>query len=119
MTQAAALRAPSSQQRSGWRIGSASTCELVDVNRPYTVYFDWWVRQHAFRPYMKKFLAYYYNRSREWGMEVCVFYKWDGVMYECAVLDIERGQLPAINPAPGKTILPLPKTLGLHRREPF
>lgn len=31
----------------------ASTCELVDVNRPYTVYFDWWVRQHAFRPYMK------------------------------------------------------------------
>lgn len=78
----------------------ASTCELIDVNRPYTVYFDWWVRQHAFRPYMKKFLAYYYNRSREWGMDVCVFYKWDGVMYECAVLDIERGQLPAINPRP-------------------
>ena len=78
----------------------ASTCELVDVNRPYTIYFDWWVRQHAFRPYMKKFLAYYYNRSREWGMEVCVFYKWDGVMYHCAVLDIERGQLAAINPRP-------------------
>lgn len=78
----------------------ASTCELVDVNRPYTIYFDWWVRQHAFRPYMKKFLAYYYNRSRELGMEVCVFYKWDGVMYHCAVLDIERGQLAAINPRP-------------------
>lgn len=78
----------------------ASTCELVDVNRPYTIYFDWWVRQHAFRPYMKKFLAYYYNRSREWGMEVCVLYKWDGVMYHCAVLDIERGQLAAINPRP-------------------
>lgn len=78
----------------------ASTCELVDVNRPYTIYFDWWVRQHAFRPYMKKFLAYYYNRSREWGMEVCVFYKWDGVMYHCAILDIERGQLAAINPRP-------------------
>ena len=49
---------------------------------------------------MKKFLAYYYNRSREWGMEVCVFYKWDGIMYECAVLDIERGQLSAIHPRP-------------------
>ena len=49
-------------------------------------------------------------------MEVCVFYKWDGVMYECAVLDIERGQLPAINPRPWQNALPLPKTPGATQK---
>lgn len=75
-----------------------SSCELVDRYQPSSLFFDWWVSHPAFRPYMKKFLAYYYNRSLEWGKEVCVSYKSDAVMYNCAIFDRERGQLAEISP---------------------
>ena len=75
-----------------------SSCELIDKYRPSSLFFDWWVSYKAFRPYMKKFLAYYYNRSLEWGREVCVYYKSDAVMYNCAIFDRERGQLENISP---------------------
>lgn len=75
-----------------------SSCELIDRYQPASLFFDWWVSHKAFRPYMKKFLAYYYNRSLEWGREVCVYYKSDAVMYNCAIFDRERGQLENISP---------------------
>lgn len=75
-----------------------SSCELIDRYRPASLFFDWWVSHSAFRPYMKKFLAYYYNRSLEWGREVCVYYKSDAVMYNCAIFDRERGQLETVSP---------------------
>lgn len=70
----------------------ASACEMIDLNKPVAVYFDWWIQKSEFRPYVKKFLAYYYNRGLEWGQEVCVFYKVGAVFDGCAVYDIERGQ---------------------------
>lgn len=70
----------------------ASACEMIDRNRPAAVYFDWWIQKSEFRPYVKKFLAYYYNRGEEWGREVCVFYKVGAVFDGCAVFDVERGQ---------------------------
>lgn len=76
----------------------ASSAELIDKYQPSTLFFDMWVSNHAFRPYMKKFLAYYYNRSLEWGKEVCVQYKADAVMYNAAIYDCERGQLPSVSP---------------------
>lgn len=76
----------------------ASSCELIDKTRPLAVYFDWWVQKDEFRPYMKKFLAYYYNRGVEWGKEVAVFYKWGSVMKGCAIFDVERGQIDGIAP---------------------
>lgn len=76
----------------------ASSCELIDKYRPASLFFDWWVSYKAFRPYMKKFLAYYYNRSLEWGQEVCVYYKSDAAMYNCAIFDRERGQLDGVSP---------------------
>lgn len=75
-----------------------SSCDLIDRYQPASLFFDWWVSYKAFRPYMKKFLAYYYNRSLEWGKEVCVYYKSDAVMYNCAIFDRERGQLAGISP---------------------
>lgn len=75
-----------------------SSCDLIDRYQPASLFFDWWVSYKAFRPYMKKFLAYYYNRSVEWGKEVCVYYKSDAVMYNCAIFDRERGQLETISP---------------------
>jgi len=76
----------------------ASSAELIDKYRPSTLFFDWWISHHAFRPYVKRFLAYYYNRSLEWGQEVCVQYKADAIMYNASIFDCERGQLPGVSP---------------------
>ncbi|MBD5105206.1 MAG: alpha-L-fucosidase [Ruminococcaceae bacterium] len=67
-------------------------CELVDRYRPKTFYFDWWIQHSAFKPYLKKFAAYYYNRAEEWGTEVVINYKHDAFMFGTAVPDVERGQ---------------------------
>lgn len=83
---------PSEEWLEDWLVNSA---ELIDKYRPSTLFFDWWVMNHAFRPYMKRFLAYYYNRSVEWGKEVCVQYKSDAIMYGAGIFDRERGQLPS------------------------
>lgn len=76
----------------------ASACEMIDRNRPLAVYFDWWINKPEFKPYLKKFLAYYYNRGVEWGKQVAVFYKVGAVMPGCAVYDVERGQIAGISP---------------------
>lgn len=74
----------------------ATACESVDKNKPLAMYFDWWVFKKEFYPYMKKFLAYYYNRGIEWGKEVCVFYKYSSIFDGCAVYDVERGQIDGV-----------------------
>ncbi len=74
----------------------ARTCELVDKYRPQVVWFDWWIEEPAFRPYLKKFAAYYYNRAAEWGLGVAINYKNDAYPPNAAVFDVERGQLPGI-----------------------
>lgn len=86
---------PTKEWLEDWLVSSA---ELVDKYQPATLFFDWWVMNHAFRPYMKKFLAYYYNRSIEWGKEVCVQYKSDAIMYNVGIFDRERGQLGGTSP---------------------
>ncbi|HHV93475.1 MAG TPA: alpha-L-fucosidase [Firmicutes bacterium] len=73
-------------------------CELVDRYRPSIVYFDWWIQHNSFKPYLKKFAAYYYNRAHEWGQEVAITYKHDAFMFGTAVVDIERGQFAEAKP---------------------
>ncbi len=68
------------------------TCEIVDRYRPKIVYFDWWIQHSAFKPYLKKFAAYYYNRASEWGTDAVINYKHDSFMFGTAVPDVERGQ---------------------------
>src|SRR5690348_12897568 len=36
--------------------------EIVDKYQPQVVWFDWWIEQPVFQPYLQKFAAYYYNR---------------------------------------------------------
>lgn len=74
-----------------------TACEMIDKNKPLAVYFDWWVHKDEFRPYLKKFVAYYYNRGIEWGKEVCVFYKWGALFDGCGVFDVERGQIDGVS----------------------
>lgn len=75
----------------------ARTCELIDQYQPKVVWFDWWIQNLGFKPYLRKLAAYYYNRALEWGEEVTVNYKFDAFMLGSAVYDIERGQLSGIN----------------------
>ena len=51
------------------------TCELIDRYQPKVLYFDWWIQNLAFKPYLKKIAAYYYNRAAAWGVEVSINYK--------------------------------------------
>jgi len=74
------------------------TCELVDKYRPQLVWFDWWIEQPVFKPYLQKFAAFYYNRGAQWGQGVAINYKHEAYPDGTAVLDIERGQLGDIRP---------------------
>lgn len=80
---------PSEEYLQDWLV---RTCEIVDRYRPKIVYFDWWIQHRAFRPYLKKFAAYYYNRAREWGTDAVINYKHDSFLFGTAVPDVERGQ---------------------------
>lgn len=81
----------------------ARTQELVDKYRPQLVWFDWWIEQTVFKPYIQKFAAYYYNRGEEWGEGVVINYKNASFEPGTAVYDIERGQLSNVREMPWQT----------------
>ena len=74
------------------------TCELVDRYQPQLVWFDWWIGQPVFEPYLQRFAAYYYNRAAEWSRGVTINFKLDAFPQGTAVFVVERGQLAEINP---------------------
>lgn len=76
----------------------ARCCELVDKYQPQLFWFDWWIEQMAFEPYLRQFAANYYNRGLEWGRGVAINYKNEAFPTGSAVYDIERGQLSEIRP---------------------
>jgi alpha-L-fucosidase len=86
---------PSTEYLNDWL---ARTCELVDKYHPQLVWFDWWIEQPVFQPYLQKFGSYYYNRGVEWNKGVAINYKFGSFPDKAAVLDIERGQLASIRP---------------------
>jgi alpha-L-fucosidase len=76
----------------------ARCCELVDKYQPQVFWFDWWIEQVVFQPYVQRFAAYYYNRGLEWGKGVAINFKNETFPKETAVWDIERGQLSDLRP---------------------
>lgn len=79
------------------------TCELIDNYQPSILYFDWWIQNQCFKPYLKKLCAYYYNRAEEWGKEVTINYKHEAFPPTVATFDVERGALQDISPVPWQT----------------
>lgn len=78
------------------------SCEIVDNYRPEVLYFDWWICQPVFQPYLKTFAAYYYNRGVEWKKQVAINFKeWEGISFPrgAGVFDMERGAASDIQPA--------------------
>ena len=76
----------------------ARTCELVDKYEPQLVWFDWWIEEPAFEPYLRKFAAHYYNRGLAWERGVAINYKHSAFPEGTAVYDVERGQLTDTRP---------------------
>ncbi len=74
------------------------TCEIIDEYRPRLLYFDWWIQHEAFKPYLKKVAAYYYNRGAEWGSKVAICYKHDAFMFGTGIVDVERGKFAEVKP---------------------
>ncbi len=74
----------------------ARSTEIVDKYHPDFLYFDWWIGQPAFQPYLKRFAAYYYNQAAQRKQGVVLTYKQNDFPENAAVLDIERGKLDAI-----------------------
>lgn len=72
------------------------SCELVDKYRPQLFWFDWWIEQPAFAPYLQRFAAFYYNRATSWQRGVAINYKHSAFAEGAAVFDVERGQLGEI-----------------------
>jgi alpha-L-fucosidase len=69
----------------------ARTAELVERYEPQMLYFDWWIHQPAFRPYLSRLAAYYYNKAAAWQRGVVLPYKLDAFLPGTAVFDVERG----------------------------
>ncbi len=84
-------------------------CEFIDNYQPRVLYFDWWIHNAAFKPYLKKLAAYYYNRAEEWGQEVTINYKHNAFPPNCATFDVERGALKDISPVPWQTCTAIAK----------
>jgi alpha-L-fucosidase len=76
----------------------ARTVELVEHNDPQLVWFDWWIEQPAFQPWLTRFAAWYYNRAVARNRPVAINYKFDAFADGTAVYDIERGQNSGIRP---------------------
>jgi len=64
--------------------------EVIDNYRPDYIWHDVGLRDID-EDYKKKYLAYYYNKSLEWGKDVVVTYKNNDLNHDCAVYDFEGG----------------------------
>lgn len=93
------------------------TCELIDKYQPSILYFDWWIHNHTFKPYLKKLCAYYYNRAEEWGREVTINYKHEAYPPTVATFDVERGALTDISPIPWQTDTAIGKQSWGYRKD--
>ena len=74
----------------------ARSGEIVEKYHPELMYFDWWVEQDTFQPYLQRFAAFYYNQAAKAGQQVVLFRKNNAFPDGTTVLDIERGQLDKI-----------------------
>ncbi len=81
----------------------ARSTEIVDKYHPDFLYFDWWIGQPAFQPYLKEMAAYYYNEAARRKQDVVLTYKMNDFPENAAVLDVERGKLDGIRLLPWQT----------------
>ncbi|MBD5474724.1 MAG: alpha-L-fucosidase [Lachnospiraceae bacterium] len=74
------------------------TCEIIDRYQPRILYFDWWIQHEAYKPYLRKIAAYYYNRGAQWGTPTAICYKHDAMAFGSGIVDVERGKFADSKP---------------------
>ena len=87
------------------------------TTEPQLLWFDWWIEQPGFEPYLRKFAAYYYNRARRsgaaaWPSSTSTTPSRPGT----AVFDIERGRSGRHPPALWQNDTSVSELLGLDRQ---
>jgi alpha-L-fucosidase len=70
----------------------ARTVEMVQHNDAQLIWFDWWIEQDVFQPWLVRFAAWYYNRAVARNRPVAINHKFAAFPPGTAVYDIERGQ---------------------------
>ena len=91
---------PSKEHCEDWL---AHLVELAEKYRPEAVYLDWWVHNLGFKPYLKQFAAYYYNRAAQFGLDAAIYCKHHAFAPGAAVQDVERGRFRSIRPRAWQT----------------
>ena len=81
----------------------ARTAEIILKYQPKLLYFDWWIQHEAFKPYLKKLAAFYYNCGKRWGTGVMICYKHDAMMFGSGIVEVERGSFADAKPYPWQT----------------
>lgn len=76
----------------------ARTAEIILNYQPKLLYFDWWIQHSAFKPYLKRLAAFYYNCGKQWGQDVMICYKQDAMMFGTGIVEVERGSLEEAKP---------------------
>lgn len=76
----------------------ARTAEVIVKYEPKLLYFDWWIEHEAFKPYVKRLAAFYYNCGVKWGEDVMICYKHDAMMFGSGLVDVERGGFAEAKP---------------------
>ncbi|NND09235.1 MAG: alpha-L-fucosidase [Saprospiraceae bacterium] len=83
------------------------TTDIVDNYQPDIMWFDFYWDKEVFRPYHKKFAAYYYNKGLEWNKEVVLqgknFGGFESFPGGTFLYDLERGKLAEIRKEPWQT----------------
>lgn len=74
------------------------TCEIIDRYQPRLLYFDWWIQHEAYKPYLRKIAAYYYNCGLEGGYPAAICYKHDAMAFGSGIVDMERGKFAQAQP---------------------
>ena len=81
----------------------ARSTEIIDKYHPDFLYFDWWIGQPAFQPYLQRFAAFYYNLAARRKQDVVLTYKDRDFPENVAVLDVERGKMDTLRLQPWQT----------------
>lgn len=92
----------------------ARTAELVERYEPQLIFFDWWIFQPAFKPYLQSLAAYYYNKAASTRRGGILTYKHDAFAPGTAVYDVERGVSASLRPDPWQSDTAVSRTAWCH-----
>jgi alpha-L-fucosidase len=106
--------APTEEYLDDWL---ARTAEIILRYQPKLLYFDWWIQHSAFKPYLKRLAAFYYNCGKQWGRDVMICYKHDALMFGTGIMEVERGSLAEPKPYAWQTDTAVARNSWCHTND--